>query len=235
MKLALYREHLARELRDLPDFMSQDVQSYTLTTAILARRIDQRLGGAIKTLSIRERIGKNRRLSFIKLVNMLLHYPRFRPDITNSYVDKTVPGNFTVFVESDKSRDDQDYPHHVIRLADYFAIIEKIANDDIFVLKHLLSASIDRLRRASDTDGTIDSHHLEDALSSVDDVICLRRKLGTSARFSFGTIAMSAIIERRIHSMSDVERVSGTPFSDFEHFIGGYETAWTYSPFMPRR
>ena len=91
MKLALYREHLARELRDLPDFMSQDVQSYTLTTAILARRIDQRLGGAIKTLSIRERIGKNRRLSFIKLVNMLLHYPRFRPDITNSYVDKTVP------------------------------------------------------------------------------------------------------------------------------------------------
>ena len=120
-------------------------------------------------------------------------------------------------------------------MADYFAIIEKIANDDIFVLKHLLSASIDRLRRAPDTNGTIDSHHLEDALSSVDAVICLRRKLGTSARFSFGTIAMSAIIERRIHSMSDVERVSGTPFSDFEHFIGGYETAWTYSPFMPHR
>ena len=48
MRLNLFRKHLARELDQLPDFRMQKIQSYVLTTAVLARRIDERLGGRLK-------------------------------------------------------------------------------------------------------------------------------------------------------------------------------------------
>ncbi len=72
MRLHLYREHMARELEQLPDLRDQGIQSYVLTTAILARRIDDRLGGRLQTEQLAPHIG--RPLNFRELLGMLLHY-----------------------------------------------------------------------------------------------------------------------------------------------------------------
>ena len=79
MRLNLFRKHLARELDQLPDFRMQKIQSYVLTTAVLARRIDERLGGRLKSEQVQSRQGGQ--LDFRQLLGMLIHYCRFEPDI----------------------------------------------------------------------------------------------------------------------------------------------------------
>ena len=244
MKLQLYRARLAQELKHLPDLRSQDIQSYVLTTAILYRRIDYRLAGALKSLWISERIVSNRRFSFIKLVNILLHYSRFDPDLSrfdpdlfvNSSAESTGPEAFTVRVHSDKSRNELHGRRLTFRLADYFDIIERVAKDDQFVLTHLLAAAIKRLRDASAVSEELDPDLLSEILSSVDDVIYLCRKVGESRGVSFQTIPMPQVYEIRFRDMQGNEDyVLTNEFSDLARFIDGYGTSWTYFPFAPAR
>ena len=237
MNLQLYRDHLTQELKHLPDLRSQDIQSYVLTTAILCRRIDNRLAGALNSLWISERIVSNRRFGFIKLANILLHYSKFDPDLfVNSSAESTGPEAFTVRVHSDKSRNELHGRLLTFRLADYFDIIERVAKDDQFVLTHLLAAAITRLRDASAVSEELDPDLLHEILSSVDDVIYLCRKVGESRGVSFKTIPMPQVYEIRFRDMQGNEDyVPTNEFPDLARFIDGYGTSWTYSPFAPAR
>ena len=89
MKLNLYRKHLARELKQLPDSRAQEIQSYVLTTAILTRRIDDRLGEHLRSERVQPRHGRT--LDFRQLVDLLIHYCRFEPSIhSTSFADSEV-------------------------------------------------------------------------------------------------------------------------------------------------
>ena len=177
MKLRLYREHLARELEQLPDFRVQEIQSYVLTTAILTRRIDDRLGERLKSERVQPRFG--RALDFRQLVDLLIHYCRFDPSSYSTiFADSEVPAaEFYFRVYSNQAKNKHDAGSLLsIRLADYFAIVEKIASDDFFVLRHLLPATITRLRRASSS-VPIDSDNLGEVVNSVDDIVWLSRHM----------------------------------------------------------
>ena len=146
MKLHFYRDHLARELRQLPDFRAQEIQSYVLTTAILARRIDDRLGGRLRSELVEPRRG--RPLDFRQLVSLLIHYRIFVPSLYSTTLSdsEVAPGEFLFRVYSDRSKNKHPAGSSLaIKLADYFAIIDKIANDDVFVLRHLAAVTITRL------------------------------------------------------------------------------------------
>ena len=228
---------MAWELDHLPDLRSQDIQSHVLTTAILCRRIDDRLGGALKNLSIRERIGTNHQLSFIRLINILVHYSRFVPDLfVNSSNNSTGPDHFTVQVHSEPKNNDPKDRRLTFRLSDYFVIVKRVVTDDMFVLSRLLAASINRLGDASVTAGELGVDCLNEIVSSVDDVIYLSRKVRESCGVSLRTVAVGTMFEVRFRDTHGNKDYMPTDwFSGYSQFIDGYGTSWTYSPFTPTR
>ena len=237
-RLHQYRNHLARELDQRPDHRSQDIQSYVLTTAILARRIDNRLRGRLKSESIATRFGGP--LDLRQLLGLMIHYIRFEPEI-----DAIARG---------PSKDPQDEPFFrinseggrtqratakllSIRLADYFRVIEKIAHDDVFVLRHLVPATINRLKHASAAGATADRDALLEVVASLDDAIHLIRDLaGTLPSLRDVPLhAFDICFKNRGPTISDVDTQLGPSslYPTFGSLIDGYETEWRYTPFVP--
>ena len=240
MKLLLYREHLARELEQLPDFRVQAIQSYVLTTAILTRRIDDRLGGRLRSERVQPRNG--RPLDFRQLVDLLIHYCRFDPSIhSTSYADSDVSAEEFYFrVYSQKARNKHDAGDFLsIRLADYFAIVEKIASDDVFVLRHLVVATITRLKRAS-SPAPIDPDDLSEVAASVDDIIWLSGQVIDSTYPSLRCIPLQAADVKFKHRGPgpmdlDEQLVDSNLYRTLGSLTDRYGTAWRYAPFMPQK
>ena len=240
MKLHLYREHLARELEQLPDFRVQEIQSYVLTTAILTRRIDDRLGERLRSEGVEPRRGRT--LDFRQLVDLLIHYCRFEPSIySTSFADSEVPAAefyFRVYSNQAKKKHDAGSLFS-IRLADYFAIVEKIANDDVFVLRHLLAATITRLRRVS-SPAPIDPDDLSEVVNSVDDIVWLSRHLIDTTNPSLRCVPLQASdIKFRHRGPGPMELDEYLVDSNLYRTLGsltdGYGTAWHHAPFLPHK
>lgn len=240
MKLHLYREHLARELQQLPDFRVQEIQSYVLTTAILTRRIDDRLGDRLKSERVEPRHG--RMLDFRQLVSLLIHYCRFEPSIySTSLADSEMPAaEFYFRVYSNQAKDKHDAGSLLeVRLADYFAIVEKIASDDVFVLRHLLAATIARLRRAS-SPAPIDPEDLNEVVNSIDDIVWLSRQLIDTANLSLRCIPLQASnlkFKDRGPGPMDLDEylVDSDLYRTLGSLTDGYGTAWHHAPFLPSK
>ena len=131
MNLQFFRDHLANELRDLPDVRSQNIQSYVLTTAVLARYIVDELG--IEDLNVPAQYHPNKQSYPLKtILNSFVHYIVFRPPIWNleregsDYV-------FHLYSENNK-RKGHDY---YIRLNDFFELATRTADDDVFISNYL--------------------------------------------------------------------------------------------------
>ena len=240
MKLRLYREHLARELEQLPDFRVQEIQSYVLTTAILTRRIDDRLGERLKSERVQPRFG--RALDFRQLVDLLIHYCRFDPSSYSTiFADSEVPAaEFYFRVYSNQAKNKHDAGSLLsIRLADYFAIVEKIASDDFFVLRHLLPATITRLRRASSS-VPIDSDDLGEVVNSVDDIVWLSRHMIDTTNPSLRCVPLQASdlkFRHRGPGPMDLDEylVDSRLYRTLGSLTDGYGTAWHHAPFPPRK
>ena len=182
MRLNLFRKHLARELDQLPDFRMQKIQSYVLTTAVLARRIDERLGGRLKSEQVQPRQGGQ--LDFRQLLGMLIHYCRFEPDIYSTTLSdaEVSPEDFYFRVYSEQIKNKR-YAGDLlaIKLADYFEVIQKIARDDVFVIRHLLAATVTRLKRAANDPGSVNPDELSEIVASFDDAVCLSRECASTS------------------------------------------------------
>ena len=241
MRLHLYREHLARELEQLPDFRAQEIQSYVLTTAILSRRIDDRLRGRLKSERVEPLWG--RQLDFRQLVGLLIHYRLFVPSLSSTTLSdaEATPADFSVRVYSDTTKNKHDAGTRLtIKLADYFAIVGKIASDDVFVLQHLLAATITRLTRASRIEGDVDPDDLNEIAASIDDVIWLSRKLIDTTNLPLRDVPLHASdLKFRHRGPGDWDLDEYLVASDLCPTLGsltdGYGTRWHYTPFRPSR
>ena len=138
-----------------------------MTTAILARRIDDRLEQRLQTERVEPLHGSS--LNFRQLIDLLIHYCRFDPDPSSTlYSDGNVPPAdyyFRVYFRDSKKKHDAG-SRLAVRLADYFIIIEKIASDDVFVLRHVLAATITRIKRALAS--AVDSDDLGEIVDACD-------------------------------------------------------------------
>lgn len=239
MKMHLYRDHLRRELAHLPDYRAQEIQSYVLTTAILARRIDDRLGGRLQSESVEPRHGST--LNFRQLVDLLIHYCRFNPDTdATSLGDSKAPAEHYYFrVYSPSARKKHDAGALLaIRLSDYFAIVGKIAGNDIFVLRHLLAATVTRIRRTS-SQVEPDHDDLQEIVDAFDDVLRLMRLLTTSQATALREIPFLASDIEFTHQGPgpwDLGQhlVASERYRTLGSLINDYGVAWCYPPFPPR-
>ena len=238
MRLHLYRERLTRELQGLPEYREQEIQSYVLTTAILARRIDDRLGGRLQSEVVEPRFGS--RIDFRRLLGLLIHYVRFQPDLFSmTHSDSAaVPEEcfFRVYSERIKSKHDAG-SRLTIRLADYFAIVEKIARD-VFVLRHLLKATTTRLMHVSGAGGEVDEDVLGEVVASIDDVIWLLRQSVDTLTFALREVSLrTRDIKFRTTgpATKDVGEylAGGGLYGTVGSLVDGYEEEWRYTPFSP--
>ena len=137
MNLQLYRDHMTTELNSLPDLRSQEIESYVVTTAILARRIDDRLGAPLTRMN-----------NMRRTINMLIHHSVIQP--AHEDHEDTCPVSMAIaprYVRSDKQPKGDDDGLLVIDLEYYFRAMRTLADDDLFVLQHLVKTLVTRSER----------------------------------------------------------------------------------------
>jgi len=234
LNLHLYRRHLAQELAQFPDLRSQEIQSYILTTAILARRIDDRLGGRLQSEHLA--LDRGRSLNFRELVNTFLHYESFYPSHS---LTPTTQDEFWALVYSKKSKTKYEMDgRYRIRLDDYVTLVEKIAHDDMFVYRHLIAATSQRLQRASNIVGEMESDELRGLTDSFEDIVWLSRLLIDGALPQLGNVPLQVYVVEfeggpGITEMTE-RLVESTKYCTLGDMAALYHEWWR-SPFAPRK
>ncbi len=232
MNLQLFRTHLANELNDLPDMKNQEIQSYVLTTAILTRRIIERLD--INSLTIPQMYDNQQSHMYLrKILNIFIHYEKFSPEVPFNQDD------FVVHIYSDKSKKDKGGQYLSIDLADYFSIVSKIAKDDLFVFRYLIGKVNKCLSYALHAEKELDPDCLNEIWSLVDDSICFCISLKDAGKLSFSNVMMDDVYELSQFKQNGTEYTGeytkSRYFSSFDQFISGYKVSWFYTPFTPSR
>ena len=157
MNLQLFRDHLATELRNLPDVRSLEIQSYALTTAALARRILQHLD--IDDLTIPSELHSERPTYRLKeILDCIIHYRVLHQD-TLSY---PVPGMKDDIISLYSDRNQRYRDRFYIRLAVYFELIGRLAHDDQLVARYLLRRVVTLLSMAVRAGKEIDGDFRKD-------------------------------------------------------------------------
>ena len=75
MDIQLIRNRLVKELADLPDMTTPEIQSYALTSAVLARRITEALN--ITCLRIQDAWQRETSHDLAYVLNKIVHYRDF--------------------------------------------------------------------------------------------------------------------------------------------------------------
>ena len=142
MILHQVRKHLADEMRNFPLKPDAALQSYALTTAVLARKILDYL--EVTDLTLPDGLGPRRippTQNLRKVLDHIIHFRMLGQDNV-SFGYAPIPDLITLY--SDKNLDGD---HVYIRLADYRDMMNRLANDGLFVAQYLLRRTITLLSR----------------------------------------------------------------------------------------
>ena len=232
MRLQLFRNHLAAELSNLPDIRSQEVQSYALTTAILVRKIVERL--EIDNLEISSVHDSQRPTYSLKtILNDLIHYRAFHPEFQ-------VPGDNSsdciVRLYSTKTR--KKGVLYCISLRAYFDLISQLVHDDLFVANHLLRRVITNLSQALNTDRKFDADFLSDTYDLISDALTLAAKLDRDNTIRIQTNVFVDWYKPVLINPSNLQEgfnCSPGPRVNTAEFVHGFNTVWRLAPFKPSR
>ena len=172
MKLQLFRDHLAHELRNLPDIRSQEIQSYALTTAVLLRYITQELG--IEDLRVPAPYHPNEKSHPLgTILNSIVHYQAFYPPIGSHGLE--VSEYFFYLYSSKGIRKGNRF---LIRLNDYFDLVRRIADDDLLIANYLIRKTIRSLKKSIYSQTTLEPEFLQKVSYLVQDALALGLRLG---------------------------------------------------------
>ena len=172
MKLQLFRDHLAHELRNLPDIRSQEIQSYALTTAVLLRYITQELG--IEDLRVPAPYHPNEKSHPLgTILNSIVHYQAFYPHIGS--LDLEVSEYFFYMYSSQDMRKGNRF---LIRINDYFDLVRRIADDDLLIANYLIHRTIRLLNKSINSQTTLEPGFLQKVTYLVQDAFALGLRLG---------------------------------------------------------
>ena len=136
MILHAFRKHLAEELEKIPADAEQAFESYTVTTAAVARRLLEYL--VIDDLSVPNGFGDDPPEYPLRTVlDRILHFRVLHQDVMTF----AIPGEpDLVTLYSDQTQEDGD--HLYIRLREYRDVVGRLANDDAYVARPLLRRSV---------------------------------------------------------------------------------------------
>lgn len=227
MNLQLFRSHLASELDGLPDVREQEIQSYALTTAILVRRIIERL--RITDLSIPDARDPQVSHGLQKVLNAFVHYRDFYPHFPSS---STQPERGIVHLESSRGE-------LRISLRSYFCLIGRFAHDDLFLTHYLLRRVVTLLSQVVNQPcEDFDAPVLVNISELMADSFALLSKLVESG----GTeIPPKIVMEgyRQEVRWSETGGIEGLNYLAERvpcvEIIAGYGSTWGRYPFVPRK
>ena len=146
MILHQFRQHLAEQVRSFPSEPNAAAESYAVTTAALSRRIldylnakDLTLPNGFQTEEPPYKLGT--------VLDRIIHFKVLGQDGI-SFDFPGTPDLVTLY--SDKNLRHAD--HMYFRLADYVAIMEKLANDELLVGHYLLRQAITFMGKLENTE-----------------------------------------------------------------------------------
>ncbi len=230
MKLQLFRDHLAFELRNLPDIRSQEVQSYTLTTSVLLRYITQELG--IEDLKVPTPYHSNKLSCPLgTILNSIIHYKVFYPQMGNFDLEAS---ECLFYLYS--SKDMQKENRFLIRLHDYFNLAARIADDDLFIANYLIRRTIRLLNQSINSKTTLEPEFLQKVTSLTEDSLALGLRLGKSKVIEIpADVNVDCCEASRLDSMQRDFVFDYSGKLNSADFVFGFGSKWQMIPFKPQK
>ena len=144
MILELFRKHLADELRRFPEKPDAAMQSYAVTTAILARRILEYV--AINDLFLPAAISGSRAAYPLKdVLDRIIHFTALHQDMMTLGIPGEEGDLVTLYSDRAQHPNDEMY----ISLARYVEAVNRLAEDDRLVARHLMRKAATTLGKAA--------------------------------------------------------------------------------------
>ena len=236
MILHAFRKHLAEELEKIPADAEQAFESYTVTTAALARRLLEYL--VIDDLSVPNGFGDDPPEYPIRTVlDRILHFRVLHQDVMTF----AIPGEpDLVTLYSDQTQEDGD--HLYIRLREYRDVVGRLANDDAYVARPLLRRSVTLLhnvmRESSEAAAPRKQLRHAEFRKWVSGMVC-------NAWYLLVTLIESGDVTCPEVAVECYERCRGegterylrrfTPISTGRDLVPGHSPAWWWAPFTSGR
>ena len=220
--LTMFREHLADELQRFPEQPGRSFESYAVTTAALTRRILEYLG--IEDLTVPAMHDGTYKLKTI--LDRIIH---FRVMIR---LNDSKP--MRIMVYSDRTRRYGERLH--IEWVPYRALMRRLADDDVFVARHLLRRTVTVLTRAMKGRGLRDKafgheqgeYKRQMSRLVLDSWDMLARLLGAD-RVEIPTAPVDCFEER-----DDDGKATAYPrFATCRELVEGYGRDWEWMGFSP--
>ena len=222
MVLRMFREHLADELRHLPQ-ESGPFASYAVTTAALARVILEHLN--IDDLTVPDPV-RGRTYKLRTVLDRVMHFRELYPEMG---FGTSKPTSFAVY--SDRARLYRDRLY--VAWTPYREIISRLAEDDVFVARYLLRRTVTLLTRTNKGHKVVPrSRSLEAGefrrnlhrlvLDSWDMLICLL----DAGEVEVPCAKVDCYEE---HDGGTATQYSG--ISTYRELVEGYGTLWEWAPF----
>ena len=233
MRLQLFRDHLAVELRNMPDIRAQEVQSYALTTAILARTLVERL--RIDDLNIEwSHDSQGRTYGLKRILNNIIHYRGFFPDHLHTLLYSTDdPADNIVRLYSDEAGNAGDFFRFSLRT--YFDLMSNFAHDDIFLANYLLRRVITNLYQVTKVNQGFDPDFLREVSDLITDALELTAKLDKANDITVPSDPVVRYIDVSLNPLADGSLWKPGPPLDSSEFVHGFNNLWRFSPFKPQR
>ena len=236
MILELFRKHLADELGRLPERPGAAVQSYAVTTAILARRILEYAG--IDDLSLTDALsGRHDAYPLKDVLDRIIHFSALHQDLMTLGIPGEEGDRFTLHSDRAQHPDDEMY----ISLTHYVDTVARLADDDFLVARHLMRKSTTMLRKAVNAkDESKDrgprGYRYDVFRRSLGAVVInawhlmLRLVRSGQAR----TPAVNVDCYELDHEMWVERAVKTTRFATCSDLVDGYYRKWWWGPTNPR-
>ena len=230
MKLQLFRDHLAKELGNLPDIRSQEIQSYAITTAVLVRYIVQELG--IEDLKVPTPYHPNEKShSLGTILNSIVHYNSFYP-LMGNFDNEASECFFYLY----SSKDMQKGNRFRIRLHDYFNLVRMITDDDLLIANYLIRRTIRLLKKSINSQTTLEPEFLQKVTSLTEDSLALGLRLGKGKVIE---IPADVNVDYCEASLPDgIQRDFVFDYSgklNSADFVFGFGSKWQMIPFKPKK
>ena len=236
MILELFRRHLAEEVRRFPEKPGAAMQSYAVTTAILARRILEY--AAINDLFLPDSLSGDQDAYPLKhVLDRIIHFTALHQDMMTLGIPGEEGDLVTLYSDRAKHPNDEMY----ISLARYVYTIKRLAEDDRLVARHMMRKATTTLgKTANAKDESMDRGprgyrydvFLQSLSAAVINAWHLLMRLVRSGETRIPAVNVDCY---ELHYRNQVERAAkDNAFTTCSDLVNGYARNWRWGPTAPR-
>ena len=236
MILEMFRRHLADEIRRFPKKPGAAMQSYAVTTAILARRILEY--AAINDLFLpAARSGSEDAYPLKDVLDRIIHFTALHQDMMTLGIPGEEGDLVTLYSDRAKHPNDEMY----ISLARYVHTVKRLAEDDRLVACHLMRKAATNLGKAANardesTDRGPRGYRYDVFRQSLSAAVInawhLLLRLIRSGEAHIPAVNVGCY---ELHYRNQVERAAkNNAFTTCSDLVNGYPRKWSWGPTAPR-